>query len=128
MRGDALLNKDSPLQHIYYDMYQYYIWRNATQPILNIKGFTENNGNVSLKWTTLPVAPDSILLFVNCECGIGCKIIHCLCCKSCLMCTKVLQMHQLRKQHWEYRWLDWLHHFWPIIVNNHVNSDHETNE
>lgn len=88
-------NEDSLLQHIRRAVYQCYIWRNATQPILNLPNFTEHgwsiddNGKVCVKWMNLPPAPDSILTLVNCKCTKGCSNNRCSCRKSKLTCTDV---------------------------------------
>jgi hypothetical protein len=88
-------NKDSLLQHIYRATYQCYIWRKAIQPVLNLPNFTrhgwyiDEDGKVSVKWMTLPPAPDSILVLVNCKCGKGCETNRCSCRKSGLKCTDV---------------------------------------
>ena len=88
-------NKDSLLQHIYCAAYQCYIWRTATQPILNLSNVTrhgwyiDKNGKVSVKWMSQPPAPDSILLLVNCKCVKGCETNRCLCRKLGLKCMDV---------------------------------------
>jgi hypothetical protein len=88
-------NEDSLLLHIYRAVYQCYIWRNATQPILNLPNFTEHgwsideSGMVCVKWMSLPPAPDSVLVLVNCKCTKGCENNRCSCKKSGLQCTDV---------------------------------------
>ena len=88
-------NKDSLLLHIYRAVYQCYIWRNATQPILNLPNFTEHgwrideSGEVCVKRMSLPPAPDSILVLVKCKCTKGCENNRCSCNKSGLQCTDV---------------------------------------
>lgn len=86
-------NQDSLDQHISRANYQCYIWRHATQPVLNLPNFcdygwtVDDDGNVSIKWMTLAPAPDSILEFVNCKCKKGCETNRCSCLKAAMKCS-----------------------------------------
>jgi hypothetical protein len=46
-----------------------------------------NDGNVRVKWMTMPAAPDGILENVNCGCKSGCSTRRCACVKAELKCT-----------------------------------------
>ena len=86
-------NEDSLDQHISRAHFQCYIWRRSTQPILNLPSFCDHGwkvdteGNVSIDWMKLPVAPDSILEFINCKCKKGCATRRCSCVKSSMKCS-----------------------------------------
>lgn len=68
-------NQDSLDQHIRRANFQYYIWRHAMQPVLNMPTFynhgwkVDDEGNIAVEWMTIPAAPDSILEFVHCKCA-----------------------------------------------------------
>ena len=57
--------------------YQAYIWKCALQAIISPPsladfGWEIKDGQVLVKWRTIPVAPDNILENVNCGCRSGC--------------------------------------------------------
>jgi hypothetical protein len=86
-------NQDSLNNHIRRANYQCYIWRHAVQPILRLPNFCDHGwkldeeGNVTINWTSLAPAPDSILEFVNCKCKKGCENNRCSCVKAVMKCS-----------------------------------------
>jgi hypothetical protein len=86
--------KDALWLHTCLSSYQAYIWKNALQdtlplPPINECGWDMKNGQVSIKWMTMPAAPDGILDNVNCGCQSGCSTRCCACLKMQLMCTNL---------------------------------------
>ena len=84
--------KDVLLLHTKRASYQAYLWRNALQatlspPPISEFGWEINDGNVRVKWMTMPAAPDGILENVNCGCKSGCSTRRCACVKAELKCT-----------------------------------------
>ena len=45
----------------------------------NMGGYIGENDKVYVKWMTLPPAPDSILVLVNCKCAKACEKNRCSC-------------------------------------------------
>jgi hypothetical protein len=84
--------KDVLLLHTKRASYQAYLWRNALQatlspPPISEFGWEINDGNVRVKWMTMPAAPNGILENVNCGCKSGCSTRRCACVKAELKCT-----------------------------------------
>jgi hypothetical protein len=86
-------NQDSLDQHVSRANYQCYIWRHASQPLLNMEPFCNHGwklddcGNVLVDWMTIPPAPDSVLDFANCKCKKACQNNRCSCLKAKLKCS-----------------------------------------
>ena len=86
-------NQDSFDQHVKRASFQAHIWRNACEALLDLPDITEygwdvgEDERVTIKWMTLPPAPDSVLEFVNCKCTKGCENRRCSCVKGNLKCT-----------------------------------------
>ena len=84
--------KDVLLLHTSRSSYQVYIWKCALQAIISPQptsefGWEIKDGQVLVKWMTMPVAPDGILENVNCGCKSGCLTRRCACVKAELRCT-----------------------------------------
>ena len=84
--------EDSLLLHTRRANYQAYIWRNAVTPILRLPsasdhGWEVSNDGLEITWTSLPVAPDSLLSFISCGCKSGCSSNRCSCKKASLKCS-----------------------------------------
>ena len=45
------------------------------------------NGRLEITWISIPIAPDSILSFINCGCKTGCSTNRCSCKKAGLKCS-----------------------------------------
>jgi hypothetical protein len=60
-------------------------------------GWYIENGQLRIKWMTLPVAPDSVLEIVNCSCKTGCKYNRCSCKKANLNCTDLYKCSDICK-------------------------------
>ena len=80
--------------HIRRANYQCYIWKHATRALLNMPdpvnhGWIINDESLAILWMTLPIAPDSILCFVNCSCKKGCSNARCSCRKASLQCSEL---------------------------------------
>ena len=78
------------------------MWRNATQPILNLSDFTEHgwdvdeNGQVCIKWMNLRLAPDALLELANCKCTKRYENNRCSFRKSGLRCTDVCKCSECK--------------------------------
>ena len=84
--------KDVLLLHTKRASYQAFMWRSALQaitllPPISDYGWEINDGQVQVKWMTMPAAPDGILENVNCGCKSGCSTRRCACVKAALKCT-----------------------------------------
>ena len=84
--------KDVLLLHSTRASYQACIWKRSLQPIIAPPVITDfgweiNEGNVDIKWMTMPTAPDGILENANCGCKSGCSTRRCACRKAELKCT-----------------------------------------
>ena len=84
--------KDVLLQHTNRASYQCRIWKSALQPVMSPPSISEfgwevNDGQVSIRWMTMLLAPDGILENVNCGCKSGCSTRRCACRKAELKCT-----------------------------------------
>ncbi|CAB3977033.1 Hypothetical predicted protein [Paramuricea clavata] len=82
---------DSLVQHIDRANYESYVRRRCMVQIITAgrpdgHGWHIENGQVCIKWMTLPVAPDSVLEIMNCSCKTGCCSVL-MCKKTNLNCT-----------------------------------------
>ena len=73
-------------------MYCYCIKKSSLQAIISPPPITDfgweiKDGQVLVKWMTMPVAPDGILEDVKCGCKSGCSTRRCACVKAELKCT-----------------------------------------
>jgi hypothetical protein len=88
-------NEDSLEQHVKRANFQCFIWRRATNSMMDAPSFSghgweiDNIGHVHITWMTLPPAPDSVLDFVNCKCKTGCINNRCSCKKANLKCSEL---------------------------------------
>jgi hypothetical protein len=83
---------DSLVQHIHRANYESYVRRRCMVQTITAGSpdghdWYIENGQLCIKWMTLPVAPDSVLEIVNCSCKTGCKSNRCSCKKANLNCT-----------------------------------------
>lgn len=84
--------KDVLLLHTSRASYQAHIWKCALQAIISPPsmddfGWEIKDGQVLVKWMSMPVAPDGILENVNCGCRSGCSTKRCACVRAELKCT-----------------------------------------
>lgn len=93
--------EDSLSLHVKRANYQAYIWRNATTAMLNLPSATDNGwqlngGYLAITWMSIPIAPDSLLSFINCGCKLGCNTNRCNCKKASLKCTDLCKCEGCR--------------------------------
>ena len=89
-------NFDSLYQHILRVNYEAYIRKRSTTCVIDAPfpvgfGWVLNGEDISIQWSTLEAAPDSILECVICKCKSGCKTKRCSCVKNSLECTELSQ-------------------------------------
>ena len=88
-------NADSLEQYVKGANFQCFIWRHATNAMMNAPTFSghgweiDDLGHMHVTWMTLPPAPDSVLDFVNCRCKTSCINNRCSCKKANLKCSKL---------------------------------------
>ena len=86
--------KDALLLHTNRASYQACLWKSALIPVISPppisdSGWEVNERQVTVKWMTMPAAPDAILENVNCGCKSGCSSRRCACVKAELKCTSL---------------------------------------
>ena len=83
-------------------------------------GWEGNEGQVDIRWMSIPAAPDGILENVNCGCRSGCSTKRCACQKaelkcigpcSCWNCTSSPDQNTDENDLSEWWWRWW----WPVI-------------
>ncbi len=84
--------KDVLLLHTNCASYQCRVWKSALQPVMSPPSISEfgwevNEGQLNIRWMTMPAAPNGILENVNCGCKSGCSTRRCACQKADLKCT-----------------------------------------
>ena len=90
-------NKDSLTKHLNRANYQAAIYKRALEadphvPTPHGRGWTVDGDQISIHWTDLPPAPDSVMEFVNCYCKKNkCSKGNCSCLEKGLPCTDYCQ-------------------------------------
>ena len=84
--------KDALMQHTKRANYQAAIWRRSLQRFPDVPDPTDHgweliNGNLTIRWLTLPPAPDVILSLLYCKCTRSCNAETCPCVQNGISCT-----------------------------------------
>ena len=87
-------NSDALRQHIERANYQAFIWRHCIDaqpeiPCPSEHGWVIENGEIAIRWMTLPMAPKKMLEFMACACKTGCNKGRCSCKKASLRCSEM---------------------------------------